>query len=141
MIKKLWLNPYRLTLSKILVNTWGLNFKLRDRRRTDFQDLVDRLQSRLQGWSINLLSRERRATLIKSVLQSMPLYTFACFSVPKSICDKLDATIRNFQWGHDFGTRKQHLVGWDKIYKAKEKGGLGFKKFSTLNQAMLAKQN
>jgi len=31
-------------------------------------------------------------------------------------------------------------VGWDKICKAKEKGGLWFKKFSTLNQAMLAKQ-
>ena len=86
------------------------------------------------------ISQTRRATLIKSVLPPMPFYTFACFSVLESICDKRDATIRNFQWGHDSGTRKVHLVGWDKICKAKEKGGLGFKKFSTLNQAMLAKQ-
>lgn len=62
---------------------------------------------------------------IKSVLKSMPLYTFACFSVSESICDKLDAKIRNFWWGHDSGTRKLHLVGWDKICKAKEKGGWG----------------
>lgn len=70
----------------------------------------------------------------------MPLYSFACFSVPESICDKMDATIRNFWWGHDSNSRKLHLVGWDGICNAKEKGGLGFRKFSTLNQAMLAKQ-
>ncbi|XP_065624225.1 receptor-like protein 31 [Quercus suber] len=52
----------------------------------------------------------------------------------------MDAAIRNFWWGHDSNSRKLHLVGWDGICNAKEKGGLGFRKFSTLNQAMLAKQ-
>ena len=58
----------------------------------------------------------------------------------ESLCDKMDATIRNFWWGHDSNSRKLHLVGWDRIYNAKEKGGSGFRKFSTLNQATLAKQ-
>ena len=70
----------------------------------------------------------------------MSLYSFACFIVPESICDQMDATIRNFWWGHDSNSRKLHLVGWDGICNAKGKGGLGFRKFSTLNQAMLAKQ-
>ena len=62
------------------------------------------------------------------------------FKVPETICRKLDATVRAFWWGHDLGTRKLHLIGWDKIYKARSNGGLGFRKFSTFNQAMLTKQ-
>ena len=42
--------------------------------------------------------------------------------------------------GHDLGTRKLHLIGWDKTYQARSNGGLGFRKFSTFNQAMLTKR-
>ena len=118
----------------------GLNFKLRDRRVVDFEDLVERLQTKLQGQSAKLLSQASRATLISVVLQSMPLYTFSCFKVPETICNKLDATIRDFWWGHKNGTRKMHLIGWDKLCTPKSKGGLGFKRFTDFNQAMLAKR-
>ena len=53
----------------------GMDFKLRGNRCADFQFLVDKLQSRLQGWKIRLLSQAGRSTLISSVLQALPLYT------------------------------------------------------------------
>lgn len=59
-----------------------MDFKLRGNRCADFQFLVDKLQSRLQGWKIRLPSQAGRSTLISSVLQALPLYTFACFKVP-----------------------------------------------------------
>ena len=50
------------------------------------------------------------------------------------------AITRAFQWGHDQGVRKLHLINWDKICHPKSEGGLSLKKFSLMNQAMLAKK-
>ena len=122
-------------LSKYL----GLNFKLRGNRVAYFQFMVDKLQSKLQGWKANLLSQAGRTTLIASVFQTLPLYTFSCFKVPKTICKKMDSLVKTSWWGHEHGVRKLHLLKWDKFCYPKSWGGLGLKKFSLMNQAMLAK--
>ena len=106
----------------------------------DFQFLVDKLHSKLQGWKAKLLSQVGKTTLISSTLQFMPLYTFSCFKVPEVVCNKTDAISRAFWWRHDQTERKLHLVSWDKICRPREEGGLGLKKFGLMNQAMLAKQ-
>ena len=62
----------------------------------DFQDLISIVQKKLQGWKAKLLSQASRTTLIASVLQAMPLYTFSFFRVPETICNKLDAITRAF---------------------------------------------
>ena len=59
----------------------GINFKLRGKRVADFQDIVDKVQGKFQGWKAKLLSQAGRTTLIASVLQAMPLYVFSCFKV------------------------------------------------------------
>ena len=56
------------------------------------------------------------------------------------MCKKLDTIVRSFWWGHEPGTRKLHLVNWGTLCKPKRLGGLGFKNFNLLNQAMVAKQ-
>ena len=93
----------------------GINFKLRGKRIADFQDLIDRVQKKLQGWKAKLLSQAGRRTLISSVLQSMPLYSFSCFKIPEAVCNKLDAITRAFWWGHNLGERKFHLINWDTL--------------------------
>lgn len=118
----------------------GLDFMLRGKRIADFQFLVEKMSSKLQRWKSKLLSQAGRTTLIKSTLQSLPIYTFNCFKVPEAICNKMDAIIRAYWWGHELGEKKMHLVNWDKICKPKSEGGLGLRKFGLMNQAMLAKQ-
>ena len=118
----------------------GLSFKLRGRRVADFNFLVEKLKSKLQGWKARLLSQAGQANLINSVLHSLPLYTFSCFRVPESICNQMDAITRNFWWGHYQGVRKMHFINWNRICQPRSTGGVGFKKFSLMNQAMLAKQ-
>ena len=98
------------------------------------------MQSKLQGWKAKLLSQTGRTSLISSTFQSMPLYTFSCFKVPETVCNKMDALSRAFLWGHDPTDRKMHMVSWEKICKPKRDGGLGLKKFGLMNQAMLARQ-
>ena len=118
----------------------GITSKLRRNRIIDFNFLIDKLHSKLQGWKSRLLSQAGRTTLISFVPQSLPLYTFSCFKVPKSICNKMDAIVGSFWWGHEPGEKKLHLINWDKICKPKRWGGLGIKKFSPMNQALLEKQ-
>lgn len=100
----------------------SLNFKVRGKRVANFQVLVNRLQSKLQGWNAKLLSQVGRTTLISSILQAMSLYTFSCMRVPKTICNKMDAITKAFWWGHDLGVRKLHIINWDTICRPTKRG-------------------
>ena len=46
---------------------------------------------------------------------------------------------RDFLWQGGCLDRKPHLVKWDKVCLEKEHGGLGLRKFSLLNKALLGK--
>lgn len=114
-------------------------FTSRNRSR-DFKFLQDRLEARLKGWRCKSLSWAGRSTLIKSVAQTLPNYTFASFDVPANIYDKLDAASRRFWWNpkKDSGN---YLTwkSWDKLCLPKSVGGLGFRKAKRVNDALLAK--
>ena len=118
----------------------GVNFKLRGNRIADFQDLIDKISSKLQGWKAKLLSQAGRLTLINSVLTSIPIYTFSVYKIPETVCKRLDSLINAFWWGHDPGRKKLHMTNWDTITKPKAQGGLGIKKFGPMNKALLTKQ-
>ena len=118
----------------------GVNFKLRGNRISDFQDLIDKISSKLQGWKSKLLSQAGRLTLISLVLNSIPIYTFSVFKVPETVCKRLDSLINAFWWGHDPGRKKLHMTNWETITKPKTQGGLGIKKFGPMNKALLTKQ-
>ncbi|KAL8166813.1 hypothetical protein V2J09_008312 [Rumex salicifolius] len=59
--------------------------------------------------------------------------------LPKSTCKEIDKNTRAFIWGSTRERRKMHLVGWNQVCKSKAAGGLGIKKMTTLNQALLGK--
>ena len=42
---------------------------------------------------------QRRGAMIKSVLQSIPLYAMSTSRVPSKVSEALDSRIRNFWWG------------------------------------------
>jgi hypothetical protein len=109
-------------------------------RVKDFKYLQDKMEARLKGWRSKTLSWAGRSTLIKSVAQALPTYTFSTFDVPTMVCDKLDATIRRFWWNPK--KEKGRFLAWrswEHLCKPKSLGGLGFRQARTLNDAMLAK--
>lgn len=65
-------------------------------KKSDFASIMDRINSKLAGWNMNLLSRVGRVTLAKSVLVTIPSYTMQNLWLPEGICDNIDARIRNF---------------------------------------------
>ena len=62
-------------------------------------------------------------------------------ALPSHICDKLDEVNRDFLWGSTSEKRKLHLIGWSKIVRPKEDGGLEIQATKAKNLALLTKLN
>ena len=64
-----------------------------------------------------------------------------CVALPPKILQGIDKLNRNFIWGSSKNKKKVHLIGWNKVIKAKEEGGLGIQATKLKNTALLAKLN
>lgn len=105
----------------------------------DFGFILDQIQGKLAGWKANLLSFEGRLVLTQVVTSTIPNYTMQCMDLPYKILQGVDRLNKNFLWGSSENKKKVHLVGWNKITRPKEEGGLGLQAAKQKNTAMLAK--
>lgn len=108
--------------------------------KTNFSEMVDKLNRKLSGWKARLLSQAGRLVLVKSVLTSLPLYRMSSFTFLKKILSQMDSIITNFFWGYKGNKPAIHLLMKNYLQIPKRDGGLGIKSFSLMNQALLAKQ-
>ncbi|KAF4395935.1 hypothetical protein F8388_013104 [Cannabis sativa] len=112
----------------------------RSRKRTkDLQFLVDKVMQQVNSWKSRLLSKAGRACLIQSVGSSIATYVAASDVIPKSIARKVDKELRDFLWGDTSSKKTIHTISWNSLYHPKLRGGLGFRKVETINQAFLLK--
>ncbi|KAM6563161.1 hypothetical protein CsatB_023159 [Cannabis sativa] len=105
----------------------------------DFNFILDNLTSKLQGWKAKSLSKAGRATLIKSVGLSLPMYAMQTTNLSNRMVNRIDGLVRDFWWGFEKGNHGLHLKAWDKLCLPKSLGGLGFRKTREMNLAFLAK--
>ncbi|RVX20110.1 putative ribonuclease H protein [Vitis vinifera] len=61
--------------------------------------------------------------------------------MPRVVSLRLEKIQRDFLWGGGALERKPHLVNWDTVCMDKRKGGLGVRRLSILNRALLCKWN
>ncbi|CAN1146010.1 LINE-1 retrotransposable element ORF2 protein [Linum perenne] len=64
-----------------------------------YQDILDRIDSKLAGWKVKSLSLAGRVTLAQSVLAAIPAYPMQTSVLPAKTCEEIDRRIRNFVWG------------------------------------------
>lgn len=87
-----------------------------------FDYLIDRFEKRLNHWKSNFLSHAGRLVLIKSVLESLPIYAMGTIIIPNHVITKLTAIVKNFFWGGRHDKRSMAYVAWDAITTPKERG-------------------
>lgn len=61
-----------------------------------FNEIIFKLEKKLAGWKGKLLTSGGRLTLIKHVLQSLPVHILADFDPPKAIINRVEAIFDHF---------------------------------------------
>ena len=63
-----------------------------------FQSTKEKALKILSDWVEKYASCGAKETLIKSILQALPVYAMGIFKFPASLCEELSQIIRNFWW-------------------------------------------
>ena len=67
-------------------------------RKISWKELLDKIKHKLSQWTFRALNLPSRLTLVKFVLQAMPLYLFLVLDAPKSVIKKIRNIQRTFLW-------------------------------------------
>lgn len=107
--------------------------------RSSHDFLIESFSARLSAWKGHTLSPAGRLVLIKSTLQSIPVFYMSTSKIPTKVIKSLTAIMRGFFWGKGDKVRYLSYVAWDKICRPIEEGGLGVKDLTAFNEALLLK--
>lgn len=95
---------------------------------------------KINSWKNCFLSGAGKEIMIKAILQAIPSYTMTVFKLPNKLCKEINVMLSKYWWGNQQKTKGIQWRSWEKMGKAKGKGGLGFRNMTSFNLALLAKQ-
>ena len=107
----------------------------------NYNFILDRVKQKLVDWKANMLSLAGQSVLIQASLATIPAYVMQCTHLLGKILEGIDWVNRNFLWGSSEVAKKIHWVGWQKVTKPKDEGGLGLQTMKGRNISLLAKLN
>ena len=105
-----------------------------------FNEIKLRVLSKLLSCQNKRFSSGGKEVLIKAVAQAVPAFAMSVFKIPQGLCDDIERAVARFWWGSLKTQRSIHWTRWEKLCSAKIRGGLGFREFSSFNQALITKQ-
>ena len=68
------------------------------------------------------------------------MYALSLYEIPVKFAKNMEKIQRDFSWIGLEGKKRYPLVAWEKVCLPKRYGGLGIRKLTHLNRALLAKQ-
>ncbi|KAJ9539059.1 hypothetical protein OSB04_031792 [Centaurea solstitialis] len=122
-----------------LFDIWGVPLSPVSLKVAHYGCLVAKVKARLSNWKHKHLSFGGRKQLVISVLQSLQLYWMAVFGFPSAIVHEIEGLLRAFLWTQGDPVAGRCRVAWETVCRPKEAGGLGFKRLSLWNQALIAR--
>lgn len=87
-----------------------------------------------------MLSYGGRVTLVKSVLQSLPIHVLAAISPTKTTLKHIKYLTADFFWGWSKEKRKYHWASWATLTFPLDEGGIGVRQLEEVCLAFQLKQ-
>ena len=119
----------------------GLPLGMKHNSLQVWDGVEERFRKKLALWKNQYISKGDWLNLIKSTLTNLPIYTMSLFKIPKGVKRRLEKIQRDFLLGGDNLDKKIHLINWGTVCSNKEKGDLGIRRLTKLNQSLLGKWN
>ena len=107
--------------------------------KEDWMWLLGKIEKRIMVWSHRWLSRAGRLTLIKSVLEAIPVYWMSLAWIPRGILEKIRRLCFAYLWKGNSEGRKLPWVSWRRIAIPKALGGWGLKDIFLFSKALAGK--
>nr|GEX35132.1 hypothetical protein [Tanacetum cinerariifolium] len=104
----------------------------------DCNELIDKVQIRIQDWKNKALSIAGQLQLIQSVLGSIHIYWASVFILPTYILLNIEQLLRQFLWCHGSSGKGKSKVAWESVCLPKDEGGLGIRRLECFNTAIMA---
>ncbi|CAN6695621.1 unnamed protein product [Malus baccata var. baccata] len=76
----------------------GLQADFGHSKKVVFNDVRERIESRMTGWDEQFLSPAGKEILIKAVATAMPNHAMSCFNLPIGVCRDIEKAIRSYWW-------------------------------------------
>ncbi|XP_015971453.1 uncharacterized protein LOC107494925 [Arachis duranensis] len=95
----------------------GIYLKANPRLVKTWKPVIDKVEDKLSMWKAKTLNKAGKLVLIKSVLNSMPIYYLS--KMPKAMAKKLIFLQRYFLWSKDDGRYGMPLVKWELVMAQK----------------------
>ncbi|KAK4709985.1 hypothetical protein R3W88_004498 [Solanum pinnatisectum] len=105
-----------------------------------FDNMVSKVVKRLNGWHGKFLSYGGKIILIKSVLQSLPLYTLSPLTPPKGTLALIEKHLANFFWGNSQDHKNYHWSSWANLCVPCDEGGIGIRSMEDFSNIFAMKR-
>lgn len=126
-------------LVKLPIKYLGIPLGANPNKISTWEPILSRIWNKLAAWRAKTLSRAGRLTLIKGVLNSLPLFYVSIFKAPKGMIKMIVQMQRQFFWQGSGKGKCLPLIKWSIIQKPKAFGGLGVDDLVIKNAALLFK--
>lgn len=93
-----------------------------------YSDLVAKITKRITDGNQGFLVFVGTATMIKHILQSIPIHTMSTTSPPKTTICYIEKAMADFFWGWDKEKIKYHWASWDTLCLPLDEGGIGIRR-------------
>jgi hypothetical protein len=114
-----------------------LPLSVRKLSKTEFLLLIEKIADYLSSWKAALMHPAGRVALIRAVLMAVPIHHFIAVQCPKWVHKAINKVIRAFLWkGHKDVKGGHCLVGWQRVCRPRDLGGLGIMNLEVLSWAL-----
>jgi hypothetical protein len=131
--------PYTFSALNLGFKYLGFHLKTGPQRVADWAWLLTKIEKKIGNWCYRWLSLGGRYVLLKSVLESQPVYWMAVELLPKFVIAQIRKLCFKFLWNGNLSSSHIHLCSWEVLSRPKSSGGWGLRDLTQFQYNVVGK--